>query len=96
MRQERGYRRVTPWGKTEVLLGRGKHLSGQIEGGGEVLSRKQTLQILSEMARAGSVTAAIALERALRLHPVGEDDEDPLWAELDALRPTRQPRPRPS
>ena len=71
-------------------MGPGKHLNGKIEGGGEILSREQTLQILSEMARAGSVTAAIALERALRLDPGGEDDEDPLWAELDALRPTRR------
>ena len=40
-------------------MGRGNQLNGKIEGGGEILSREQTLQILSEMARAGSVTAAM-------------------------------------
>ena len=74
-------------------MGRGKHLNGKITGEEEVLSREQTLQILSEMARAGSVTAAIALERALRLDPGEEDDEDDPFAELDAFRPTRRPRP---
>ena len=44
------------------------------------------------MTRKGSISAAIALERALRLGPGEEDDEDPLWAELDAFKPTRQPR----
>jgi hypothetical protein len=73
-------------------MSKGKQLNGQIEGDQEILSREQTLQILSEMARAGSVTAAIALERALRLGPNEEDDEDDIWAELDAFRPTRQPR----
>lgn len=76
------------------LLGRGKHLNGKIKGGGEILTREQTLRLLSEMAKNGSVTAAIALERALRLGGGDEDDdEDDIWAELDAFRPTRQPRP---
>jgi hypothetical protein len=73
-------------------MSKGKQLNGQITGDQKILSREQTLQILSEMARAGSVTAAIALERALRLGPNEEDDEDDIWAELDAFRPTRQPR----
>ena len=70
----------------------GQTANGQIEGDQEILSREQTLQILSEMARAGSVTAAIALERALRLGPNEEDDKDDIWAELDAHRPTCHPR----
>jgi hypothetical protein len=76
-------------------LGRGEHLNGKIEGGGEILSREETLRILSEMTRAGSVSAAIALKRALRLADgsVDDDDEDDLWAELDGFRPTRRPRP---
>ena len=74
-------------------MGRGKHLNGKIEGGGEILTRNETLRLLSEMAQNGSVTAAIALERALRLGGGAEDDEeDDIWAELDAHRPTRQPR----
>ena len=74
-------------------MSKGKQLNGQITGDQKILSREQTLQILSEMARAGSVTAAIALERALRLDPVEEGDEDDPLAELNAFRPTR---PRPS
>jgi hypothetical protein len=75
-------------------MSKGPQLNGKITGEQEILSREQTLQILSEIARAGSVTAAIALERALRLAPGEEDDDDDLWAELDVFRPTRQPRPR--
>ena len=73
-------------------MSRGKQLNGQINGDQDVLTREETLRILSEMTRAGSVSAAIALERALRLAPDEEEDEDPLWAELDAFKPTRQPR----
>jgi hypothetical protein len=75
-------------------MSKGKQLNGQIEGDQEILTREQVLQILSEQARKGSITAAVHLERALRLGGGGgnDDDEDPLWAELDALRPTRQPR----
>ena len=72
-------------------MSKGRQLNGQISGDQDVLTREDTLRILSEMTRKGSISAAIALERALRLDP-GEDDEDPLMAELDALRPTRQPR----
>ena len=81
--------------KLRVLLGRGKHLNGKVKGGGEILTREQTLRLLSEMAQGGSVTAAIALERALRLgDEPDDDDEDDIWAELDALgpNPTRRPR----
>ena len=74
-------------------MGRGKHLNGKIEGDEEVLTREKVLRILSEQARNGSISAAIALERALRLDPGEEDEEDPVWAELDAFRPTRRPRP---
>jgi hypothetical protein len=45
------------------LLGRGKHLNGKIEGGGEILTHEEALELLSEMAKSGSVTAAVALER---------------------------------
>ncbi len=71
-------------------MSRGKRLNGQIKGDQEVLSREQVLQILSEQARKGSISAAIALERALRLDPGEEDDEDPVLAELDEFRPTRR------
>jgi hypothetical protein len=73
-------------------MSKGKQLNGQITGDQKILSREQILHILSEMARAGSVTAAIALERALRLDPGEEDDEDDPFAELDAFRPTRRPK----
>jgi hypothetical protein len=67
-----------------------KQLNGRITGDQEVLTREETLRILSEMTRKGSISAAIALERALRLDPGEEDDEDPVLAELDACRPTRR------
>ena len=44
-------------------MGRGKHLNGKIEGGDEILTHEETLQLLSEMAN-GSVTAAVALARS--------------------------------
>jgi len=47
-------------------MGRGKHLTGQMEGQTEILTHEEVLQILSEMARKGSVTAASLLERVLR------------------------------
>lgn len=37
-------------------MGRGKHLNGKIEGGDEILTHEETLQLLSEMAKAGSVS----------------------------------------
>ena len=64
-------------------MGRGKHLKGKIKGEGEILSHEQTLEILSEMARSGSVTAAVAIARELRLDP--GDEEDELDDELDRL-----------
>lgn len=67
----------------EVLLGRGKHLNGKIEGGDEILTHEETLQLLSEMAKAGSVTAAVALARELRLDP--DEEEDELDDELERL-----------
>lgn len=45
-------------------MGRGKHLNGKIEGGDEILTHEETLQLLSEMAKNGSVTAAVALARS--------------------------------
>jgi hypothetical protein len=47
-------------------MGRSRHLTGKLEGESEILSREEVLQILSEMARKGSVSAAVALERVLR------------------------------
>lgn len=64
---------------------RGRQLTGEIEGDQDILTRDQCLQILSEMAQKGSVSAAIALERALRLEDPDEEEEDDLFAELDLL-----------
>lgn len=49
----------------------------------EILTHEETLQLLSEMAKAGSVTAAVALARELRLDPGEEEDE--LDDELERL-----------
>jgi 3-oxoacyl-[acyl-carrier-protein] synthase III len=65
-------------------MSKGKQLTGRIEGDGDILTREQVLQILSEMAQTGSVSAAIALERALRLDDP-DDDHDELDAELERL-----------
>ena len=56
-------------------MGRGKHQKGKAEVGGEILTHEDTLRILSEMARNGSVTAAVAMARELRLDPGDEEDE---------------------
>ena len=50
----------------------------------EILTRDQVLAMLSKKAVAGSVTAMVCLERALRLHG-GDDEDDPLADELDRL-----------
>jgi hypothetical protein len=39
----------------------------------DIASYEEVLGILTEQARAGSVTAAVALERVLRLDPPGLD-----------------------
>lgn len=57
-------------------MSKGKQLTGQIEGDQDILTREEVLQILAEQARKGSVSAAIALERALRLKDSVDDDED--------------------
>jgi hypothetical protein len=44
----------------------------------EVASHKEALAILSRLARAGGAAAAIALERALRDQPGGNDFDDDL------------------
>jgi hypothetical protein len=62
-------------------MGRGKHLTGKMEGETEILTHQETLQLLSEQARKGSISAAIALERSLRLGSPEPDIED----ELDAI-----------
>jgi hypothetical protein len=48
----------------------------------EILTHEYSLVILSQQARGGSVTAAVALERALRPEGPGQDDID---AELDRI-----------
>jgi hypothetical protein len=59
-------------------MGRGKHLTDKLEDEREILSREEVLQILSEMARKGSVTAAVALERVLRPGDPPDDWDDEL------------------
>jgi hypothetical protein len=67
-------------------VSKGRQLTGEIEGDQEILTRDECLQILSEMAQKGSVSAAIALERALRLGDEPDDnDDDELDAELDRI-----------
>jgi hypothetical protein len=63
-------------------MGRGKHLTGELEGETEILSREEILQILSEMAKRGSVTAAVHLERCLR---PGDSDTDDWDDELERI-----------
>ena len=59
-------------------MGRSKHLTGKLEDEREILSREEVLQILSEMARKGSVSAAVALERVLRPGDPPDDWDDEL------------------
>ena len=47
-----------------------------MEGEKEILTREEVLEILSEMARKGSITAAVALERVLRSDPAGDFDDE--------------------
>jgi hypothetical protein len=42
----------------------------------EIASHKEALAILSRLARAGGTAAAVALERALRDYPGGNDFDD--------------------
>ena len=65
-------------------MSKGGWQKGKVTGAGEILTHEETLQLLSEMARNGSVTAAVALARELRLDP-GEEDKDELDTELDRL-----------
>ena len=50
----------------------------------EILTHEQVLAILSRKAEAGSVTAAVALERALRVR--AREDDQPLDDEQLALQ----------
>ena len=50
---------------------------------GDVLTRAQVLALLSKKAREGSVSATIALERALRIDP--HEPENEFDKELDRL-----------
>jgi hypothetical protein len=47
-----------------------------------VLSREEVLALLSERAREGSISAAIALERALRAAPRSDEDFEDELSEL--------------
>lgn len=53
-------------------MSKGGWQKGKVTGEGEILTHEETLQLLSEMAQNGSVTAAAALARELRLDP-GEE-----------------------
>jgi hypothetical protein len=59
-------------------MGRRKHLMGEMEGEREILTHEEVLQILSEQARKGSVTAASVLERVLRKQAEETDVDDEL------------------
>ena len=49
----------------------------------EIATHRESLALLSNLARAGGTAAAIALERALRDHPGGDDFDDELSRLLD-------------
>jgi hypothetical protein len=55
----------------------------------EIATREEVLALLTAKAREGSISAATALERALRIGADGNDEEadDDAWAELDRYRP---------
>lgn len=59
---------------------RGRKLEGKIdqvdEIDGEILTHEGVLRILTEQARKGSVSAAVALERALRTQEAGAREVD--------------------
>lgn len=55
-----------------------------------ILSHEEVLEILSQQAKDGSVTAAVALERALRPSQKAEPEKEPsLESELDRLIRTK-------
>lgn len=64
-------------------MSKGKQLTGQIKGDQDIRTREEVLQILSEQARKGSISAAVALARALRLDDPDDEDADELGNELD-------------
>lgn len=60
-------------------MSKGQWQKDKITGDQEIVTHEEVLRILSEQARNGSVTAAVALERALRARPLtGEDGDDEL------------------
>jgi len=61
-------------------LSKGKSQKGKITGDQEIVTDDQALQILSEQALNGSITAAVALERALRTR--AEEDVDDVLARI--------------
>lgn len=56
-------------------MSHGKSQKGKISEKGKILTHERTLEVLSEMAENGSVTAAAALERALRAQQREENDD---------------------
>ena len=54
----------------------------KLEGSDEILTHREVLQLLSEQARKGSITAAVSLERALRN---AEPPDDEIDAVLDRI-----------
>ena len=61
-------------------MSKGKSQKGKITGDQEIVTDDQALQILSEQALNGSITAAVALERALRTR--AEEDVDDVLARI--------------
>lgn len=62
---------------------RGPSQQGKIEPKGEIGTREEMLQILTEMARNGSVTAATTLVRELRADE--EEAKDPVESTIDRI-----------
>jgi hypothetical protein len=57
-------------------MSQGKWQKGKITGDQKIATHEEVLRLLSEQARNGSVTAATALERALRGQPLTDEDLD--------------------
>lgn len=62
---------------------RGPSQLGKVEPKGDIGTREEMLQILTEMARNGSVTAATTLVRELRQDE--EEPEDEVGAAIDRI-----------
>ena len=58
-------------------MSKGKQIK-EVDVEGEILTREESLRILSDQARKGSVSAAVALERVLRPGDPPDDWDDEL------------------